>query len=391
MNYFTCKNFVFKSLIYLAVPFLCSCAAQKNIVVKQPEAGNINHLKFINEYQLPFNLIFQNTTVGGLSGIDYDAPNNVYYLISDDRSHLNPARFYTANISFSSIGIDSVNITGVHYLQQRDGSTYPKISKHATKTTDPEAMRYNVLTKKLYWTSEGDRVISAKDTILIDPTISMVNTKGQYTDSIPLPANLRMQLADHGPRRNGVLEGLTFADNYCSLFVSMEEPMFDDGPQATLTENEAYVRIFKFDLNTKKNVAQYAYKLNQIPFPSPDNGDMNNGIPDILWLGNDKMLITERAYSAGRGGSNIKVFVADFKGASNIIDVASLIKTPAVQPVKKRLVVNMDDLGIYIDNIEGATFGPVLPNGHQSIVFVADNNFNPEEKAQFLLFEVIPD
>ena len=49
----------------------------------------------------------------------------------------------------------------------------------------------------------------------------------------------------------------------------------------------------------------------------------------------------------------------------------------------------MDDLGIYIDNIEGVTFGPTLPNGHRTLVFVADNNFDVKEKAQLLLFEVI--
>ena len=49
----------------------------------------------------------------------------------------------------------------------------------------------------------------------------------------------------------------------------------------------------------------------------------------------------------------------------------------------------MDDLGIYIDNIEGVTFGPTLPNGHQTLLFVADNNFNPLEQSQLLLFEVI--
>ena len=391
MTCFTVNDIVRKSLIFLAFPLIFSCTAQKNVSIKQTETTNIGYLRFINEYTLPHNLIFQHTTVGGLSGIDYDAVRNIYYLICDDRSHLNPSRFYTAQISFSAAGIDSVAINGVHYLRQKDGATYPEMTRHATKTTDPEAMRFNAKTGKLYWTSEGDRVINTKDTILIDPTINVVNTNGYYADSIPLPANLSMQLADHGPRRNGVLEGLTFANNYQSLYVSMEEPMFDDGPQAALIENEAYVRIFEFDVKSGKNVGQYAYKLNPIPFPSPDNGDMNNGIPDILWLGNDKMLVTERAYSAGKGGSNIKVFEADFKGADNIIDVSSLIKNPVTHPVKKRLVLNMDDLGMYIDNIEGATFGPVLPNGHQSIVFVADNNFNPEEKAQFLLFEVIPD
>ena len=49
----------------------------------------------------------------------------------------------------------------------------------------------------------------------------------------------------------------------------------------------------------------------------------------------------------------------------------------------------MDDLGIYIDNIEGVTFGPLLPNGHKTLLFVADNNFTVLQKAQVLLFEVM--
>jgi hypothetical protein len=49
----------------------------------------------------------------------------------------------------------------------------------------------------------------------------------------------------------------------------------------------------------------------------------------------------------------------------------------------------MDTLGIYIDNIEGVTAGPLLPNGHKTLLFIADNNFSPVEKSQVLLFEVM--
>jgi hypothetical protein len=48
----------------------------------------------------------------------------------------------------------------------------------------------------------------------------------------------------------------------------------------------------------------------------------------------------------------------------------------------------MDDLGIFIDNIEGVTFGPKLANGKQSLLFVSDNNFSDQQKTQVLLFEV---
>jgi len=43
-----------------------------------------------------------------------------------------------------------------------------------------------------------------------------------------------------------------------------------------------------------------------------------------------------------------------------------------------------------IDNIEGMSFGPDLPNGHRSLVLVSDNNFNPDQITQFLVFEVLP-
>ena len=48
----------------------------------------------------------------------------------------------------------------------------------------------------------------------------------------------------------------------------------------------------------------------------------------------------------------------------------------------------MDDLGIYVDNIEGVTFGPLLPNGKKTLLLVADNNFNPIEQSQVFLFEI---
>jgi hypothetical protein len=49
----------------------------------------------------------------------------------------------------------------------------------------------------------------------------------------------------------------------------------------------------------------------------------------------------------------------------------------------------MDTLGIHVDNLEGITTGPVLPNGHASIILVADNNFSKEQVSQFFLFEIL--
>jgi hypothetical protein len=217
----------------------------------------------------------------------------------------------------------------------------------------------------------------------------MINPNGKYIDSFALPPIFKMSAAETGPRRNGVFEGMSFADNYKTLYVSVEEPLYEDGPRADVVENNAFIRIIKFDVADKKSTAQYGYKLEPVAYvPKPENEFKINGVPDILNLGNNKLLIIERSFSTGRLPSTIRIFVADLNDATDI-SIVTLKNNNSFTPAKKSLLLNMDDLGIYTDNIEGVTFGPVLPNGHKTLVFIADNNFTVAEKAQVLLFEVI--
>lgn len=368
--------------------FLSSCFSVKTRVTDSGKS--VSNLKFLGEFVLPHNLKYDSTITGGLSGIDYDREHDRYYMICDDRSEINPARFYTAQIKISGYAIESVKISGVSFLQQQNGTLYPDRKLNTKYTADPEAIRYNPLSRQLIWSSEGDRVVKPDDTILINPSLTMVSTEGKYIDTLLLPPNLFMHSYEKGPRRNGVLEGLAFSDNYTSLYTNVEEPLYEDGPRADLKEDKAYIRLFKFDLKSRKNTAQYAYLLEPIPYaPVSADGEKMNGVSDILSVNNHQFLITERSYSEGRLGCIVRVFLADITKADNIMDVPSL-KTAAFRPAEKKLLLNMEHLGIYIDNIEGATFGPTLPNGHRSVIFVADNNFNAAEKSQFLLFEAIP-
>ena len=63
---------------------------------------------------------------------------------------------------------------------------------------------------------------------------------------------------------------------------------------------------------------------------------------------------------------------------------------PRIVPMRKRLVLDFTTLGLsYLDNIEGMSWGPTLPNGHRTLVFVSDDNFNILQTSQFLAFEAI--
>ncbi len=372
------------TLLLLEIFILWSCTSSRHVNNKQ----EFDRLKFLSEFEVPYNKEFQNTVIGGLSGIDYDGQKNVYYIISDDRSERAPARFYTAKVVINNNKIDSVSFLETTLLKTRGGNFYPGPSSDPYHTPDPEAIRYNPLNNSFVWSSEGERVVKSNMIILEDPSVTQINEKGIYMDTFVLPKQIHMSAQETGPRRNGVFEGLSFADDYKTLFVNIEEPLYNDGPRAGLNDSTGIIRILKFDVATKKPIDQYAYRIDAIEnAPIPEGAFIINGIPDILTLEKNKLLVIERSFSTGRIGCSIKVYLADLAKADNINDEVSL-KNKTVKMVSKKLLLNMNDLGIYIDNIEGVCFGPVLADGHKSLVFVSDNNFDSIQKTQFLLFEI---
>ncbi len=355
--------------------------------------GNIqiSSLKFIKEYDIPFNLKFKETTVGGLSGIDYDKKNDLYYFICDDRSALNPARFYTAKIKITEKGIDTIVFQDVKFLLQQNGETYPSAKQDLSHTVDPESMRFDSRTNQIIWTSEGERVVKSNPPVLIDPSINFSGLDGTFVGTSPIPSILTMQATENGPRQNAGFEGLTFDPDFKTMYAAMEEPLYEDGPQADVTPTKSWTRIFSYDVSTKKSLTQYAYGLEPVARPAnPPEAFKINGISEILSLGNKKLITIERSFSTGNLGCALKIFIADLSQATPVENIKSMKEKPPEHLVSKKLLLNMDDLGIYIDNIEGVTFGPDLPNGHKTLLFVSDNNFNLLEKMQLLLFEVIP-
>lgn len=380
------KKIFLLSLVISTIWVACTSSKQ----VLQPKSTSISSLKFLDEYVIPNDFKFKNTLVGGLSGIDYDEKNRLFYLVSDDRSAINPSRFYVAAIDVNKYKIDTIHFLAVHDLLQPDGSVYPSTKTSLGKAADPESIRYNPITKTLVWTSEGEKAKLKNGQIIAqNPWIFEMNLNGKYKDSFHLPHNLHMQERPYGPRTNGVFEGSTFADNYRFVYVNMEEPLEQDGPRADVKLSNVPIRITKFDMKTKQPVAQYAYLLDAVAKePIPADAFRINGVPEILYIGDNKMLIMERSFSTGTQ-CVIKVYLANLSGATNVISMEDL-KHDHFTAASKKLLLNMDDLGIYIDNVEGIAFGTILPNGHRSLILISDNNFESFEKTQVFLFEIIP-
>ena len=50
------------------------------------------------------------------------------------------------------------------------------------------------------------------------------------------------------------------------------------------------------------------------------------------------------------------------------------------------LLLDLEALGVDLDNLEGMTWGPRLPTGQPTLILVSDNNFSGRQVTQFLAF-----
>jgi hypothetical protein len=358
---------------------LQACTAGKRITAR-------SQLQFLGVYELPYQLEFAGTVVGGLSGIDYNREQNQYYLISDDRSDINPPRFYTAKINVSEKGIDTAMFLQLHYLHNRQNLPFPPRKSQPSSAPDPEAIRYDVRHHQLIWSSEGERSFKS-DTVLQNPFLQRMDTSGQFIHLYPTPARYRVHLNEQGVRHNGSWEGLSFANNFQKIWLSMEEPLYEDGSRSTAND-AAWVRFLVLDASSQKHEAEYAYRIDPVAHaPAHVDSFHINGIPEILWVKNHELLVLERSFTAGRSGCVVKIYLADFSAATDVKHMPSLTSQSFIS-AKKTLLLDMRTLPVPVYNVEGICFGPRLPNGKQSLMLVADDNFSTKDKTQFFLFSI---
>ena len=96
----------------------------------------------------------------------------------------------------------------------------------------------------------------------------------------------------------------------------------------------------------------------------------------------------ERSFVTGVG-NRVRIYEADTLGATNVRDVASLAGATAVRPMRKRLLVDLSDLPLStVDNVEGMTWGPVLPTRERTLVLVSDDNFSSSQVTQVIALAV---
>ena len=376
-------KFLVSIAVFLAFSLLlAACEMAPPISAQQRLFGNLS-LEFLNEYQLP-KQVFAGTTVGGLSAIAYDRQKDRFYAVSDDRSLFAPARFYTLRLQLnqsqnSPAKIEQVTVESVTILKDATGKPYPP------GAIDPEGLALSPR-DTVFISSEGDVDKG------ISPFIGEFNLKtGQLLKELPIPRRYLPNPPTSGVRQNLAFEALAIAGNNLSkqdpfrLFVATESALAQDSPSKNPVES-ASLRLLHYLINPVGSPVLVAEHLYQLDKSASDT--LSHGLTELVALdGEGYLLSLERSLGlSGFGAKIFEVITGNATDTSRILSFQGNLEQ--IEPMKKKLLLDLSTLGVELDNLEGMTLGPHLVDGSQTLILVSDNNFRDLQVNQFLLFRL---
>ena len=375
-------------------PTTSSTSTSTSTSTPNPTSGG-PRLRLIGHTTLAHKLPFKGTTVGGLSGIDYDRERGVYYAISDDRSDINPARFYTLKLPITADSVGAPELLAVTTLQTPSGQPYPSkrtVNADSPDVPDGESIRLRSATNTLYYTSEGDIQRG------MHPFVREMRLDGSYLSQVPVPTMFAADITGKtGPRQNKGFEGLSFTPSGDTAWFATEAALVQDGPEPAVGTPGGPIRLTQFATHSGQPFRQIAYVPDAIPaapkvagitLPAAITPEAlaDNGISEIWMASETGMLVLERAYARGVGNS-LRLYWIDTENATDVLDMPTLVGAK-FKPADKKLLLDFATAGLpRLDNTEGMTRGPTLPNGNPTLVFVSDDNFSSSQITQFVVFE----
>ncbi len=333
-------------------------------------------LELLGEASLPTGLKVDNLEVGGLSGLAWDPARNLWIAVSDDRGVDDPIRFFTLRIDLEGgrLAAGGVTVVSATVLHDADGAPLPSWS------ADLESI-VRLADGTLIVGSEGDPPRG------VAPFLARVSADGQMLASLPLPERY-LPTEGRGVRTNLAFESMTLTEGGRMLLTATENALAQDGPEAAPGQGSPS-RILELELPEGRVEAEYVYPVDPVPVAlRPGGGFSTNGLSELLALPDGGLLALERWFAAGVG-HGAKLYRVDLEGATDIAGVENLADAGNVVPATKRLVLDLNTLGIALDNLEGMALGPELPDGRRLLVLISDNNFKPEVQwTQVLAFAI---
>jgi hypothetical protein len=226
-------------------------------------------------------------------------------------------------------------------------------------------------------------------TTKVAPFVREFALDGRQLREIPLPAYATPDGATTGVRQNLGLESAAVTPDGRRLITGFENALVQDGPVSTLATTSAS-RLLDIELASGAIRNEYVYRDDPVAeAPVPAGAFTVNGLVELLPFNRRFGMAMERSFSVG-AGNTIKLYRYALAGADDVSGVDDLDKAAPVREASKALVLDLDEVagpeGLTLDNLEGMTLGPRLPDGGRALLLVSDNNFTAGQVSQFLLF-----
>ena len=302
---------------------------------------------------------FEEAKIGGLSAIAYDPRRGLYHALVD-RKESQPARFYTLRVPLDSARLGEPSVFDVTILRDSEGKDF------GAGRSDGEGM---VITP---W---GDLIVSSE----VEPSIRRFSGDGRLLQELPVPEKFLVEKG--GGQPNDTFEGLALTGEAKSLLVAPQKELTFDAPFIP-QEDQQRIRLLRYEnrgLEDFQPSEEFFYLA-----------DTDGGVADMIFVSERELLVLEQ---------DNRVFRVDLAGAEDVSGVESLADT-SVEPLKKELLVDLekctarkeDNAGLQQDSpavsYEGLTFGPSLPDGRKSLLFVSDDNFKEDQVTRLLALGV---
>jgi hypothetical protein len=298
---------------------------------------------------------FEDTRVGGLSGLTYDQRRKVYYSLVDNQS-TTPARFYTLRSPVSRSGLGEPKILDVTVLRDASGQPFTGAN------FDGEGIAL---------TRQSELLISSET----EPSIRRFSLDGRLLEELPVPERFLVEPAGQG-RENETFESLSLSPNQRSLFTANEGYLLADRETADVSDR---IRILRYEDRGPGGfvpVEEFFYLA-----------EPGQGVVEIVALSESELLVLERGFEPGVGNT-VRIFRVSLDGAEDVSDEPSLAAL-GLEPLEKELLVDLADCppsgakspgmqekNPLLDNFEALTLGPRLPGGRQSLLLISDDNFS---------------
>ncbi len=372
-------NSLFKSLTILFCSLILLTACSIPQVSAEDRMFVDLSLNFLGKYELSNPIVSDDKPVSQLSSLTYQVPGYgtstdskiQFYGLSDAVTTDAPAKFYTLNFNLEtseSIALKDITVDGLTIL--KDNQDQPLLENQVYPESIAFSPRHSVFiaTENL-------------DNIKTPPLIAEYDLKtGQLKNTVPLSPFYLPQF-NNSEQTQGVepkfgFKALTISPDGFSpdgrdpfrLFTVTEKPLIQDRD----SEQGTKLRLLHYVIADRASflVSETLYLLDET----------SQRLVDIVAAKGGILLSLEQS---GNTGKIYQLFTGDATDTSRIASLKGGIQN--IQPVRKKILLDLKDLGIPLQKSSGMTLGSRLPDGSQSLILMGEDD---NQRNQVLLFSL---